>query len=227
MTPKLSIIVPVLNEIDQLSCFITHLKNQWQQPQELLIVDGGSTDGTWEWLQKNSIPSYRSCKGRAQQMNFGALKATTDLLYFVHVDSKLPKHFDRILFEAYKRGITAACFQLEFDSQNFLLKSAAAGSRWNYLLCRGGDQSLMVLKSRFDALGGYDPRYKVCEDITLIKKLYKNGFFVLPEKIITSTRRFQKNGILRLLFHFGVLHLLHWFDTRPEYLCRYYDRMVR
>ena len=91
-------------------------------------------------------------------MNFGARNATTSLLYFVHVDRKLPKHFDCVLLEAYKRGITAACFQLEFDSQNYLLKSAASGSRWNHLLCRGGDQSLMVLKSRFDALGGYDPR---------------------------------------------------------------------
>ena len=227
MTPKLSIIVPVLNEIDQLSGFVAHIQNQWQQPQELLVVDGGSTDGTCEWLQKKSIKSFRSVRGRVQQMTFGAHNATTSLLYFVHVDSKLPKHFDCVLFEAYKRGVTAACFQLRFDSKNYLLKTAAAGSRWNHLLCRGGDQSLMVLKQRFDALGGYDSRYKVCEDINLIKKLYKNGFFVLPEKIITSARRFQKNGILRLLFHFGVLHLLHWFDTRPEYLCRYYDRMIR
>ena len=45
MTPKLSIIVPVLNEIDQLSGFVAHIQNQWQQPQELLVVDGGSTDG--------------------------------------------------------------------------------------------------------------------------------------------------------------------------------------
>ena len=85
----------------------------------------------------------------------------------------------------------------------------------------------MVLKQRFDALGGYDPRYKVCEDINLIKKLYKNGFFVFPEKIITSARRFQKNGILRLLFHFGVLHLLHWWNVPPEFLYRYYKRVVR
>ena len=166
MTPKLSIIVPVLNEIDQLSCFITHLKNQWQQPQELLIVDGGSTEGTWEWLQKNSIPSYRSCKGRTLQMNFGARNATTSLLYFVHVDSKLPKHFDCVLLEAFKRGITAACFQLEFDSQNYLLKSAASGSRWNHLLCSAGDQSIMVLKSRFDALGGYDRDTRYVKTLT-------------------------------------------------------------
>ena len=54
MNPSLSIVVPVLNEIDQLSHFIAHIQDQWQQPQELLIIDGGSTDGTWEWLQKKT-----------------------------------------------------------------------------------------------------------------------------------------------------------------------------
>jgi hypothetical protein len=101
---------------------------------------------------KKVHPVVLQLQGRALQMNFGARNATTSLFHFVHVESKLPKRFDFVLLEASKRGITAACFQLEFDSQNFLLKSAASGSRWNHLLCRGGDQSLMVLKSRFDAL---------------------------------------------------------------------------
>ena len=115
---------------------------------------------------KKVHPVVLQLQGRALQMNFGARNATTSLLYFVHVDSKLPKHFDCVLLEAFKRGITAACFQLEFDSQNYLLKSAASGSRWNHLLCRGGDQSLMVLKSRFDALGGYDRDTRYVKTLT-------------------------------------------------------------
>ena len=85
---SLSIIIPVLNEIDLIADFITHLNEVLQDPQEIIFVDGGSTDGTWKWLQKNcSKSAFQSEAGRAHQMNYGASKASFSFLYFVHVDS--------------------------------------------------------------------------------------------------------------------------------------------
>lgn len=226
---EFTIIVPVLNEVKLLADFIEQLKQQWSHPQELLIIDGGSTDGSWEWLQTHfKKNSYQTPPSRAQQMNFGAQRASKKWLYFLHIDSHLPKDFDRILSNAIHSDSRWGCFRLKFNHANWLLRQAAAGSRWNHPLCRGGDQSLFISKKDFDSLGGYDAQYAVCEDIQLIKKLYALGSFkVLPAYISTSSRRFYQNGVIRLLFHFGIMHLSHWLGAGPQFLHRYYLRFVR
>ena len=226
--PEISIIVPVFNEINFINDFISHLKSTCQTPQEIIIVDGGSTDGTGKLLESlTDISVFQTKTGRANQMNFGAKIAKTSLLYFVHVDSILPQNFDTLILNSYKKKKVAGCFRLKFDKANWLLKLAAAGSKWNHLLCRGGDQSLFVSKNKFDLLNGFDPRYKVCEDIEFIKKLYKNKcFIVLPQTLTTSSRRFYKNGIIYLLFHFGVLHFLHYLGVKPIFLNKYYSQYV-
>ena len=226
--PEISIIVPVFNEINFINDFISHLKITCQTPQEIIIVDGGSTDGTGKLLESlTDISVFQTKTGRANQMNFGAKIAKTSLLYFVHVDSILPQNFDTLILNSYKKKKVAGCFRLKFDKANWLLKLAAAGSKWNHLLCRGGDQSLFVSKNKFDMLNGFDPRYKVCEDIEFIKKLYKNKcFIVLPQTLTTSSRRFYKNGIIYLLFHFGVLHFLHYLGVKPIFLNKYYSQYV-
>jgi rSAM/selenodomain-associated transferase 2 len=226
---ELTIVVPVLNERKLLPAFVTHLQQQWSAPHELLLIDGGSTDGSWEWLQsKFKKGIYQTATGRAQQLNFGAQKATKKWLYFVHVDSRLPKNFDAHISSAIRAGARSGCFRLKFNRANWLLKSAAAGSRWNHLLCRGGDQSLFTSLQDFNALGGYDPQYKVGEDLNLIRKLYKKkSFKVLPYYLVTSSRRFYQNGTVRLLFHFGVLHLMHWLDAKPQWMHQYYLKFVR
>ena len=226
--PEISIIVPVFNEINFINDFLLHLKSTCKRSQEIIVVDGGSTDGTWQWLETlTDISILQTKAGRANQMNYGAKKATTPIFYFVHVDSILPQNFDTLILNSYKKEEVAGCFRLKFDNANWLLKKAAAGSKWNHLLCRGGDQSLFVSKNIFDMLNGFDSRYKVCEDIEFIKKLYKKKcFIVLPQTLITSSRRFYENGIIYLLFHFGVIHLLHYLGVKPRFLNKYYSRYV-
>jgi len=226
---ELSLIVPVFNEIRLLPDFMESLQQQWSQPHEVLMIDGGSSDGSWEWLQTHwKKNSYQTITGRAQQMNFGAQHATQKWLYFLHIDSRLPNNFDRIISEAIHSGARSGCFRLKFNRANWLLRRAAAGSKWNHLLCRGGDQSLFLSKKDFDRFHGYDCRYTVCEDLNLIKKLYTLGNFkVLPADILTSSRRFYHNGVTRLLFHFGMIHLSHWLGAGPNFLYRYYLRFVR
>ena len=226
--PRLSIIVPVLNEIDFISDFISHLENVLSSPQEIIFVDGYSSDGTWEFLQtQKKENTYQTQSGRAYQMNFGVTKATCEWLYFVHVDSRLPQDFDAMIIAQMAQGAKAGCFRLKFDVSNWILKCAAAGSRWNILLCRGGDQTRFVTKEIFDTIEGFNTDYIVCEDIQFVKKLYeKVPFTVLPHFVITSSRRFYKNGIYPLLFHFGMIHILHWMGARPHVLYKYYSRNI-
>ncbi len=225
----ISIIVPVLNEIKRLPGFLSHLERQWVNPQQIIVVDGGSTDGSWaflkQWKQGQVI---QSAQGRAIQMNAGASIAKGQLLYFVHVDSQLPKDFDQLLLKASGKGFSAGCFRLDFDHKKGLLHLAARGSRWNFLCCRGGDQSLFIKKTLFTNLGGFDESYRVCEDLDMIRKLYqKSRFIVLPQTLITSSRKFYTHGITKILVHFRVLHLLHGLGFKPDLLWSYYQRYVK
>lgn len=103
--PRLSIIVPVLNEIDFISDFISHLENVLSSTQEIIFVDGYSSDGTWELLQtQKKENTYQTQSGRAYQMNFGVTKATCEWLYFVHVDSRLPQDFDAMIIAQMAQG---------------------------------------------------------------------------------------------------------------------------
>lgn len=220
----LSILVPVYNEKELLPFFIEHIRQKMSKKHELIFIDGGSNDGTWEWLKnQKTIKAFQSEKGRAKQLNKGAQEATQNILYFVHVDTLLPQDFDLFILKAITNKAHAGSFQLQFTPSNFWLNIAARGSHWNHLLCRGGDQTLFVTKPLFKEIGGFDEKYTVCEDINFIKKIYrKTKFYIIPYDVHTSARRFLNNGTLRLLFHFGILHFLHWIGAGPKFLKRYY-----
>ena len=87
---------------------------------------------------------------------------------------------------------------MTFDLDHFSLKIAALGSRLNIAWCRGGDQTLMVHKDLFGDLGGFDEHYNIAEDLLLCRKIYRHGNFeILPKSVITSGRKFLKNGVFK------------------------------
>lgn len=122
----------------------------------------------------------------------------------------------------------ASCFKLKFKPSNFFLSLSSKATKYNNIFCRGGDQSLLIHKKLFILCGGYDEDYKVCEDINLIKKIYIKGEFkIMDGEIITDSRRFIKNGTLKLLIHFGIIHLLHYLKVNPNILYRYYTLFIK
>ena len=225
-SPQLSIIVPVRNERSLLPQLLRQIPRQ--KDIELIVVDGQSTDGSQEYL--NSQKQLRlvcSKPGRAVQQNRGAREAKGSYLLFLHVDSQLTTQAWQALSTAMRQGVAAACFRLAFDASHPLLKIAAYGSRWPHLLFRGGDQGLLVRKELFYQLDGFDERYTVCEDLELIRKLQQNsGLQILPATVTTAARRFLKQGVTRTLFHFRVVHFLHWCHVKPKHLTSYYQRWI-
>ena len=225
-SPQLSIIVPVRNERSLLPQLLRQIPRQ--KDIELIVVDGQSTDGSQEYL--NSQKQLRlvcSKPGRAVQQNRGAREAKGSYLLFLHVDSQLTTQAWQALSTAMHQGVAAACFRLAFDASHPLLKIAAYGSRWPHLLFRGGDQGLLVRKELFYQLDGFDERYTVCEDLELIRKLQQNsGLQILPATVTTAARRFLKQGVTRTLFHFRVVHFLHWCHVKPKHLTSYYQRWI-
>lgn len=227
--PTISIIIPVLNEECYIAALIDYIQKNVSSSniKEILIVDGGSTDNTIKAALKSDVVVLKSEKGRARQMNHGAKNATGEILYFLHVDTFPPKHFDRIIIDAIKKGGKAGCFRMKFDSNSWFLRFFSWFSRINHKICRGGDQSLFITRALFHNSGGYDESYKIYEDNEFTSRLYRlTNFKILPDKVKTSARKYDQIGKLKLQFHFGIIHIKNYLGADPEQLYRYYKRKI-
>lgn len=227
--PKISIIVPILNEADYIGKLLSCLQNKIapEHVEEILVIDGGSTDSSLKIAEEYGATIVHSEKGRAKQMNLGAQMAKAEILYFLHADTLPPKNFVLYILEAVKGGFQAGCFQMQFDSNSRFLKFFAWFTRINHQICRGGDQSLFVTKRLFQNSKGFNEDYKIYEDNEFIGRLYKKTKFkVLPLQVKTSARRYEKVGAIRLQYHFGVIHLKNYLGAGPDQLYDYYKRKI-
>lgn len=225
----ISIIIPVLNEEKHIGKLLVYLKENSTPSQiaEVLVVDGHSSDQTVQIARNAGATVFQAPKGRAKQMNYGAKKAKGKILYFLHADTFPPKDFDRHIISALSQNHRSGCFQMRFDSNSILLRFFAWFTRFNHKICRGGDQSLFITKELFDRIEGYNEDYWIFEDNEMIGRIYqKTDFKILPHPVETSARKYQKNGILKLQYHFGVIHLKNFLGAGPEKLHDYYKRKI-
>lgn len=228
---KISIIIPIFNEVNSINNLLTHLENTLSKTIdfEIIIVDGGSTDGSQNSIIKNEkLVVLNSEKGRSKQMNFGAKNASGNILYFLHCDSFPPKDFDVFIINEVEKGKNAGCFKMKFDHFHPVLLVAQYFTKFNHISCRGGDQSLFITKDLFDEIDGFNENYTIYEDNEICKKLYlKNQFSVIPKSIITSARRYKENGIWRLQYHFIVIHLKRKLGHSTESMLNYYTKNIK
>lgn len=232
---KISIIIPVLNEISNIKSLLSYLiKNSSKTNiSEVIVVDGGSIDGTKKvvdcFTAKNDVhvQLITSKKGRAKQMNKGAKRASGNILYFLHADSFPPKNYDKYILNEIEKGNNAGCFRMQFDSSHWWLKLAGWFTQFNWRACRGGDQSLFITKSLFYKIGGFDESYTIYEDNDLISKLYKHKqFVVIQEWLVTSSRRYKTNGMWKLQYHYCTIHIKKWLGADAQTLNKYYLKHI-
>lgn len=234
----ISVIIPILNEAETIESLLQNLcdTSSTETISEIIIVDGGSSDGSQEVIMNFMIhrlqmgPIIRllnSEKGRAKQMNLGAKNAHGNILYFLHADSYPPNNFDGLILNEVNKGNEAGCFRMQFDSNHWWLCLASWLTRFNWLACRGGDQSLFITKQLFDNIGGYDERYVIYEDNVLIKKLYAiNKFVVIPKILTTSARLYQKYGVWTVQYHFWKIHFKKLLGADANELYQYYKKHI-
>ncbi len=227
---KISIIIPILNEAEKISVLLQHLifNSSEKNIAEIIVVDGGSSDNSSEIVSKfSNVKLLKSLKGRAKQMNIGAKNASGDILYFLHADSFPPKEFDYNIIRQVKKGNIAGCFRMKFDSSQPILRISQWFTRFNYKICRGGDQSLFITKDIFNALNGYNESFTVYEDCEFINRIYDNySFTIIDKHVTTSARRYAQNGAWKLQYHFAVIHLKKWLGASAEDLHRYYKQHI-
>lgn len=227
---KISIIIPILNEADIIEKLLNHLEKNSSKDinSEILIVDGGSTDGSQTKIGRfKNVTLINSKKGRAIQMNAGAKQASGNILYFLHADSFPPLNFDKYILTEIEKGNQAGCFSMKFNNNHLWLKICGWFTQFNWKMCRGGDQSLFVTNSLFNDIGGFNEQFIIYEDNDFIRKLYaRNAFVVIKKWITTSARRYKNNGVWELQLHFTVIHLKKLFGASAESLNAYYKKHI-
>lgn len=225
----ISLVIPVYNEEEQLPVLLNHLeKVSAGNISEIIIVDGGSNDGTAEVVKNFEKAVYiNSEKGRAIQMNKGAQAANSDILYFLHADSLPPEEFDKLILEQVEKANKAGCFQMKFDKDHWWLNLMAWLTRINHISCRGGDQSLFVEKKLFEQIGGFDESYKVYEDNEIVKRLYEqNQFVIIKSWLTTSARLYEKLGVWKTQLLFVEIYWKRRFGATAEELYTHYYRRL-
>ena len=235
-TLNTSIIIPLLNEVDNLPQLIAHITRLQPAPQQVILVDGGSTDGSItvaKHLIKDLLATTQSVidwhivvstAGRARQMNAGAKLATGDVLMFLHADTQLPIEAISEVQQAttqYSWGRFDVCL----DSCHPLLKVVGImiNQRSRLVSIATGDQAIFIKKSVFEQLGGYTEQ-PLMEDVELCKRLKKIARpACLYSKVTTSARRWQQHGTWRTIFLMWHLRFDYWRGVSPDVLKqRYY-----
>jgi len=203
---EISIIIPCLNEIAALPETLQQLQQQQAQNFEIIIVDGGSADGTWEYLEDLNHVHLQAARGRASQMNAGAAMARGKWLLFLHADTLLPDNATATV-ASQPETIKAGGFRQRFNIKDWRLELI---SWMDNLRCRithvvYGDQALFIRRALFEKIGGYPPISEL-EDLRFGETLRKHTQPVLlPDEAVTDARKFVQMGIWR---SFGRLFLI-------------------
>ena len=228
---KISIIVPIFNEVNVVDSLLSHIENSISKTIdfEIIVVDGGSTDGSQIKVSKHqNVTLISSKKGRAIQFNAGAKIASGTIFYFLHCDSYPPKNFDLAILEQVKKGKFAGCFRMKFDFAHPVLLISQWFTRINHISCRGGDQSLYITKELFNKIGGFNEKYIIYEDNDICKRLYREKqFTVMSKYLVTSARRYRENGVWLLQYHFAIIHLKRRLGHSVKSMLKYYKKHIR
>lgn len=226
---KLSVIIPTLNEAENIRELIPFLQKQGGEfISEIIVVDGGSQDETCQIAESLGAKVLKSkLKSRANQLNLGASHATANTLFFVHADTRPVNAFAEDLQIALIKGYKAGCFRYKFDSETFLLKVNSWFTRFNGLFSGGGDQTLFISRDFFNTLGGYDIKFCLMEDFELVKRIKRRTkFYIIPKTMTVSARKYRDNSWLRVqlanLFVFTLFHL----GAAPEKLKKSYSILL-
>lgn len=198
---SISIIIPVWNEAENLKKLLPYLRqNGGEALIEILVIDGGSTDETKAVTLNCAVQYFLSPeKGRAAQMNYGAKLAKGEILYFVHADTLMPTTFSQDIHEALKNGFDAGCYRYVFDSKKIMLKFNAYCTRFDSIMCRGGDQTLFIKKNVFQSLNGFRSDFKIMEEYEFLIRLRKEfKFYIIPKNAVVSSRKYDTNSYLRV-----------------------------
>jgi rSAM/selenodomain-associated transferase 2 len=222
---RFSIIVPVLNEAQLIRSFLEHLRER-APGAEIIVADGGSTDGTTERAAGLCDQLVVSKRNRAMQMNAGAHVACGDILWFVHVDAEVPwgclNEIERILED---RKVSGGYFRIRLPRGGiYRLTDSFAHYAGILLRMRCGDHGIFCRRTVFLDIGGF-PEVPLMEDVEFFRQLQRRGRVTYSSKrILPSTRRYETIGPARLTMAYGLIATLYVFGVPLSKLASLYAR---
>jgi rSAM/selenodomain-associated transferase 2 len=221
---RLSIIMPTLNEAAGLPAVLEKLQPLRQAGHELIVVDGGSSDGTAAAALAWADAVLQAPRGRASQMNAGAAQAHGAVLLFLHADTQLPPRGDALLLQALAGGRLWGRFDVQIAGRARMLRVVAFMMNWRSR-CTGictGDQALFVRRDVFERLGGF-AQQPLMEDIELSRRLKREGPPAgLRARVLTSGRRWESRGVWPTIVLMWRLRWRYWRGESPAALAQDY-----
>ena len=220
---SLSIVMPVLDEGEHIVASLAALAPLRARGAELIVVDGGSSDGTLALCRDRADAVLSAPRGRAVQMNAGARAASAPVLLFLHADTALPDAALALIAQAAAQSAWGR-FDVHIEGRSALLPVVARlmNLRSRLTGIATGDQALFVRRDSFDAVGGF-PEQALMEDIELSKRLRRIGPpACLRAQVRTSGRRWDSRGAWRTIVLMWRLRLLYWLGVPAERLAAAY-----
>ncbi len=227
--PTLSIIVPAFDEAANIADALQALAPFRQRGAEVIVVDGGSRDGTAEFARPHADRMLMAARGRGAQMNAGAGIARGEVLLFLHADTRLPPDADRLVVRALAGANAWGRFDVRIEGRSPLLALVAALMNWRSRLTgiATGDQAMFVSRKIFAEAGGF-PEIPLMEDIALSRRLKRIARPIcLAARVVTSGRRWERHGVVRTMLMMWRLRLAFFLGADPAALARRYGYVER
>ncbi len=219
---RISAVVPALNAAEQLPSCLEALT----AADEIVVVDGGSTDCTRLIARQAGARLIEAPRGRGSQLAAGAAAASGDVLLFVHADTRLSPEGIECARNHAARSLAPACFRLRLDDAAWQARIIERGVAWRTrtLGLPYGDQGLLIRRDAYAAAGGYRP-LPLMEDVDLLARIERP--VMLQAEALTSAERWRRDGwARRSLRNLGCLALWQ-LGVSPDRLLSLYDRPRR
>lgn len=223
---KCSIIIPTLNEANNIVANLLPLQSLRQQGHEVIVVDGNSSDNTALLAKPWSDHVLVSEPGRARQMQWGAEQSTGDVLMFLHADTQLPVNATKLINDGFAQTkyFLWGRFDVTLSGNHWLLSLTATLMNWRSRLTgiATGDQVIFVKRDCFQQVGGFS-LLPLMEDVELCRRLKKcSRPLCVTSPVITSSRRWEQNGIIRTILLMWSLRLAFFLGISPTVLVDIY-----
>lgn len=227
MSALISIIMPVLDEEAVLEECLQSLQVMRKRGHEVVVVDGGSTDGSVAIARRQADKVIETGRGRALQMNAGSEHASHDILLFLHADTRLPELADELIVTALEpHAAQWGRFDLRLSNPAWIYRLIALSINWRSALSgiATGDQAMFVRRNWFARVHGFDAM-PLMEDVALSKKLLH---FAWPARVttpvISNSRKWEQEGVMRTILLMWFLRAAFFFGVSPTRLRRLYYR---